>query len=334
VAGADFAEEAKEVSQDMTKEKGGDLGWFKPGEMVPAFESAAFGLQPGEMSDIVESPFGLHLIKVEERREGGQQPIEEVREEIVAILAEEMAQRELEEARDTFRATFNEKSISDWAAQYGKTAQESEWLDSSSTPDDLGSVQGLAQQASELQPKDHEVWTRNPLQGYVFYQIQEKQDSQARPFEEVREIATTQVQEKLARELAQQKGAGWLTELQSEPTALERIAEELELEVATIAFNASTRFLPEIGDNPEFRKLSLKLDDSNPAAVSVYEGRTDLIVFNRRFVDVEDPDTARERIRTNLRLELQRAIETKQIEALRSTAMIEVVDPVFRTTEP
>jgi peptidyl-prolyl cis-trans isomerase D len=334
VAGADFAEEAKEVSQDMTKEKGGDLGWFKPGEMVPAFESAAFGLQPGEMSDIVESPFGLHLIKVEERREGGQQPIEEVREEIVAILAEEMAQRELEEARDTFRATFNEKSISDWAAQYGKTAQESEWLDSSSTPDDLGSVQGLAQQASELQPKDHEVWTRNPLQGYVFYQIQEKQDSQARPFEEVREIATTQVQEKLARELAQQKGAGWLTELQNEPTALERIAEELELEVATIAFNASTRFLPEIGDNPEFRKLSLKLDDSNPAAVSVYEGRTDLIVFNRRFVDVEDPDTARERIRTNLRLELQRAIETKQIEALRSTAMIEVVDPVFRTTEP
>ena len=51
-------------------------------------------------------------------------------------------------------------------------------------------------------------------------------------------------------------------------------------------------------------------------------------------MDVDDPDTARERIRTNLRLELQRAIETKQIEALRSTAMIEVVDPVFRTTEP
>ena len=334
VAGVDFAEEAKEVSQDMTKEKGGDLGWFKPGEMVPAFENAAFGLQPGEMSDIVESPFGLHLIKVEERREGGQQPIEEVREEIVAILAEEMAQRELEEARDTFRATFNEKSISDWASQYKKIAQESDWLDSSSTVADLGSVQGLAQQANELQLKDHEVWTRNPLQGYVFYQIQEKQDSQTRPFEEVREIATTQVQEKLARELAQQKGEGWLTELRSRSATLERIAEELESEVATISFNASTRFLPEIGDNPEFRKLSLKLDDSNPAAVSVYEGRTDLIVFNRRFVDVENPDTARERIRKNLRLELQRAIESKQIEALRSTAMIEVIDPVFRTTEP
>ena len=262
MAGADFAKEAKEISQDMTKEKGGDLGWFKPGEMVPAFESAAFGLQPGEMSDIVESPFGLHLIKVEERREGGQQPIEEVREEIVAILAEEMAQRELEEARDTFRATFSEKSISDWASQYGKTAQESEWLDSSSTPDDLGSVQGLAQQANELQPKDHEVWTRNPLQGYVFYQIQEKQDSQVRPFEEVREVATTQVQEKLARELAQQKGAGWLTELQSEPAALERIAEELELSCYDClqCFNAVP---PRNWRQPRVPKLSLKLDDSN-----------------------------------------------------------------------
>jgi peptidyl-prolyl cis-trans isomerase D len=334
VAGADFAEEAEVVSQDMTKEKGGDLGWFKLGEMVPAFEDAAFGLQPGEMSDIVESPFGLHLIKVEERREGGQQPIEDVREEIVAILAEEIAQRELEEARDTFRATFNEKSIGDWASQYGETVQESDWLDSTSISDDLGSVQGLAQQANELQPKDHEVWTRNPLQGYVFYQIQEKQDPQTRPFEEVREIATSQIQEELARELAQQKGEGWLTELQSGLAGLEQIAEKLELEVATISFNASTRFLPKIGDNPEFRKLSLKLDDSNPAAISVYEDRTDLIVFSRRFVDVENSDTARERIRTNLRLELQRAIDAKQIEALRSTAMIEVVDPVFRTNEP
>ena len=124
VDGADFAEEAKEVSQDMTKEKGGDLGWFKPGEMVPAFESAAFGLQPGEMSDIVESPFGLHLIKVEERREGGQQPIEEVREEIVAILAEEMAQRELKKPEIPFGQLLVKNQLVTGLLSMGKLLRE------------------------------------------------------------------------------------------------------------------------------------------------------------------------------------------------------------------
>ena len=334
VAGADFAEEAKAISQDMTREQGGDLGWFKPGEMVPAFENAAFALQPGELSEIVESPFGLHLIQVEERREGGQQPLEEVREEIVTTLAEEMAQRELEELRDTFRATFREKSLSEWASQHGKTVANSDWFDSSSTVAGLGSVQGLAQQVADLSAQDHEVWTRNAVQGYVFYQLQEKQAPETKPFAEVQDEATRQVQEELARALAEERGRAWLSELQNDATTLESIAEELGLETATVAFNATTRFLPEVGDNSEFRKLGLQLDEQNPVAVSVYEGRTNLLVFNRRFLDVEDPDRAREQLRGTLRAELQQAVESKQLEALRSTAMVEVIDPIFRMSEP
>jgi len=82
-AGEDFARLASEYSDDPgSKDKGGDLGFFPKGRMVPDFEKAAFSLKPGEVSDIIETPFGLHIIKVEDRKESILEPFEKVRDKV------------------------------------------------------------------------------------------------------------------------------------------------------------------------------------------------------------------------------------------------------------
>ncbi len=89
-AGADFAELAWRESIDpTTKEEGGDLGFFSWGKMTPAFEEAAFALEAGEFSEVVETPYGYHIIKVDEKKPAQEPNLELVREEIRKTLTEQ-----------------------------------------------------------------------------------------------------------------------------------------------------------------------------------------------------------------------------------------------------
>jgi peptidyl-prolyl cis-trans isomerase C len=87
--GEDFTELAKQYSEDSSSARGGDLNYFSRGKMVKPFEDAAFALKKGEVSDIVETQFGYHLIKVTDRRPETLIPFEEIKDKLQDYLKKE-----------------------------------------------------------------------------------------------------------------------------------------------------------------------------------------------------------------------------------------------------
>jgi peptidyl-prolyl cis-trans isomerase C len=107
VAGADFAEVAKENSDDKgSGANGGDLGSFGRGQMVPEFDKEAFLLPVGQMSQPIKSQFGYHLIKVEAH---SSKPFDEVKATIMKRMPEEMAKKSLAELKAKRPAIYNDQ---------------------------------------------------------------------------------------------------------------------------------------------------------------------------------------------------------------------------------
>jgi peptidyl-prolyl cis-trans isomerase C len=104
-AGADFAELARQHSEGPSASKGGDLGFFAKGQMVKPFANAAFALEPGQISEPVRTRFGYHIIKLEERRDGGQIPeaqaSEQIQTHLLGIKREQAIQARVQRLRET-----------------------------------------------------------------------------------------------------------------------------------------------------------------------------------------------------------------------------------------
>ncbi len=119
--GADFAELAREHSTCPSGERGGALGWFGRGRMVPEFEEAAFALQVGELSGLVETQFGVHIILVTDRREAKEAQIDEVREVIRQDLKQELISdlfwEWLDETLDQADITVTDPILNAWFTQ-------------------------------------------------------------------------------------------------------------------------------------------------------------------------------------------------------------------------
>ena len=125
-AGTDFAALAREFSQDSSGPAGGDLGWFSAGQMVPAFEQAAFALGKGQVSDLVRTQFGFHIIKVEETREAGTPTFEQARAEVARKRAAAAARAAVAARVEQINDALANGEFDAVAAKFGMTVRKTE----------------------------------------------------------------------------------------------------------------------------------------------------------------------------------------------------------------
>lgn len=119
--GADFSALAKDNSDCPSKVKGGDLGFFSKGQMVPEFEEAAFKLKPGEISEVVATKYGYHIIKIIDKKPAGQQEFSDVKDEIEQILLRDKQKTVFEDytkkLKDSAKITINEAALTETASK-------------------------------------------------------------------------------------------------------------------------------------------------------------------------------------------------------------------------
>lgn len=277
-AGGDFAELAKSSSDDPgSAAKGGDLGFFGRGQMVPPFEAAAFALEPGALSEVVESPFGFHVIRVEEKKPGGARPLAEVRDEIAKTVTEE---RGLELARKQAdadrRAVVQGKPLTEAVGQ--RSVKETEPFEQSGLVPGLGFVKPFADAAFGLpvgQPSDL-VETERAI--YLLEPI-ERLEPAVPPLAEIRGRVEADVKRSRAEAAAREKAEQLLAKARE--IGLEKAAAEAGVAVDTTgSFERRTGVVPKLGASPELRSDAFLLTPDAPLGPKVYTAGGDAVVVS------------------------------------------------------
>jgi peptidyl-prolyl cis-trans isomerase D len=202
-AGADFAELARQYSEDTSAQNGGDLGFFGRGQMVPEFEAAAFALLEGEVSDLVRSTYGFHIIKSNGRQAAFVRPLDAVRDEIRNTLTQEKARAKMEEAVDSAAEKLGVSgSIDALSAEYPLLVpQETAFFGRGDSVPQLGNSPEATRAAfeTEVGKVSSSVRLGN---GSAFLQVLEERPSGIPDFEEVKEQARSQLSDQKVMELA------------------------------------------------------------------------------------------------------------------------------------
>ncbi|WP_198262743.1 peptidylprolyl isomerase [sulfur-oxidizing endosymbiont of Gigantopelta aegis] len=226
--GADFTEMAKQYSKDPgSADNGGDLGFFGSGEMVPAFEKSAFSLKPGEISDLVESSFGFHIIKLTKIEGGEVEPLESVKENIIASIQFDQVENAYFEMVESMQTIAYEQpdSLEPVAAELNMTIKESPLMSSTGTDGIFSNTKllNIAFGESVLEEGNNSDLIELGDDHVVVIRVVERIPANVKPFDEVKDLIEVQLKKQALTDKAQEK-ANELVKLLSDGTEFSEIA--------------------------------------------------------------------------------------------------------------
>lgn len=203
--GADFAELAKQFSQDPTAANGGELGWVPRGIMVENFEDALFSTEPGKMSEPVRTPFGWHVILVEDHKQERPETLEEASEEIRKTVAKNKASDTLTDKLDQgLEMIISGVSMEKIARELGVELKKSKLMSRSEYAAELG-LDEISQDRlfglTEGEPSDSPLAVKD---GYLLAEVLEKKPAEYQTLEQVRSEVVEGATRKLALEQAKE----------------------------------------------------------------------------------------------------------------------------------
>jgi peptidyl-prolyl cis-trans isomerase D len=287
-AGEDFAAVASQISQDpASAQQGGDLGFFKRGEMVRPFEDVAFGLKPEAVSEPVRTDFGYHLIKVEEVHPAGYRPLEVVRAELRERLTREEARR-LADAQalavhDAMVAAGDEWQRAVRALELAP--QETPFIAPGQAVEGVENAGAFTQAAFALQ--DGEVSRPTSIGNhFVVMKLLDRRASSIPPFDEVQDTVREAFVRERSQTLARQKADAMLTEVKA-GKSLEELAQALHTQPEQTGLFSRNSAIPKLGPAPGFIREVFRMNVGEARVLDLMEQPAVVVLRERKGFDAE-----------------------------------------------
>jgi len=258
-AGADFAALATKFSEDEgSKVNGGDLDYFSRGRMVPEFEAAAFALPPGQVSDVVKSQFGFHIIKVVDKKPAVTRTFDEVRPQIEEQLKAQRTDQQLTARATELAGRIDDPSDLDTVArEQGLMVTETEFFGREDPVPGLGAAPQVALAAFGL--ADNAVSA--PIasaRGPVFVTLTQKREPRTPELDEVKDRVREDAIRARATELSRQRATSIAASLRS-ASSFAAAAKAQGFEAKDTELIARGTPLPDVGVNQEIEKAVFAL---------------------------------------------------------------------------
>jgi len=308
-AGANFEELAKKESDDKASAiNGGSLGFFQGGSMVPEFEKAAFSLNKGEISDLVKTQYGYHIIRVDDKHQAGMPSIEQVKEKIEPFLKQQKAQREAEALANSVQSEAGSQGLDAAAAKHALPVVNGDWFARGDSLPGLGAAPEFMQAVFSAQEKSPPQSVGTQL-GYVVFQVTGVKPPATPTFAEIRSQVESQFKTEKAAGMLEQKAAQ-ISDRARALHDLKKAAKEVGAEVKTSDWLGAQSQAPDLGNmgGPASVAFAMK-----PGEISapLFQGRTAavLMVTDRQEAPAGDVVKTQDQIRDQL-------LRTKRQEAL------------------